>query len=119
MGASDRALQLAGIAASEPARLQAAEDRALAAVTYTDRLRRITDASLCHGWAGLLTVTRTIAADSPATHRFTEPIEQLTRYLATDIAGLPKPGFMEGRAGSQLALEGTNNTGWTRALLID
>lgn len=38
--------------------------------------------------------------------------------LATGIAALPKPGFLEGRAGAQLALDDTDSTGWTRALLI-
>ena len=72
-----RALQLAAIALGDPARQQAAEDSAMAALTDPARLGRITDASLCHGWAGLLTATRAIAADSPAPGRFTACIEQL------------------------------------------
>ncbi len=39
-------------------------------------------------------------------------------HLAAGTAALPKPGFLEGRAGAQLALDGTDSTGWTRALLI-
>src|SRR5580658_8138329 len=46
-----RALQLAAIALGGPARRRAAEDAALAALTDPARLNRITDASLCHGWA--------------------------------------------------------------------
>lgn len=118
-----RALQLAGLALGDPARRQAAEDLALTALTDPARLARITDASLCHGWAGVLTATRAIAADSPAgtpaQGRFAECIHQLGEHLATEIDALPKPGFMEGRAGAQLALDGSNATGWTRALLID
>jgi hypothetical protein len=114
-----RALQLAAISVGNPARRQAAEDTAMAALTDAARLGRIADASLCHGWAGLLTVTKAIAADSPTPDRFAACIEQLSGRLATGITALPKPGFMEGRAGAQLALDGTNTTGWTRALLID
>ncbi|MCG5216555.1 glycoside hydrolase family protein [Streptosporangium soli] len=33
-------------------------------------LGRITDASLCHSWAGLLTITSAIADDSAAPDRF-------------------------------------------------
>lgn len=114
-----RALQLAGIAVGDPARRQAAEDLAMAALTDAARLSLITDASLCHGWAGLLTVARAIAADSRTPHRFAARLRKLHQHLAAGIAVLPKPGLMEGRAGAQLALDGTNATGWTRALLID
>ncbi|TMR89111.1 lanthionine synthetase, partial [Nonomuraea basaltis] len=51
--------------------------------------------------------------------RFAEPIWQTRQRLVTGIASLRKPGFLEGRAGAVLALEGSNMTGWTRALLID
>ena len=113
-----RALQLAAIAVGDPACGKAAEATALAALTDPARMSRITDASLCHGWAGLLTVTRAIAADSPTPELFAEHIQQLAGRLATGVDALPKPGFMEGRAGARLALEGTDTTGWTRALLI-
>ena len=113
-----RALQLAGLAAGNDHRRQAAEDAALAALGDPARLARVTDASLCHGWAGILTVTQAIAADSPAPERFAAPVRLGRDRLATEIAALPKPGFLEGRAGAQLALDGTDSTGWTRALLI-
>ncbi|MEU8246231.1 lanthionine synthetase C family protein [Nonomuraea sp. NPDC048916] len=114
-----RALQLAAIALGDSARRQAAEDIAMAALTDPARIGRITDASLCHGWAGLLTVTRAIAADSSTSGRFTACLEQLSGRLSAGIGALSKPGFMEGRAGAHLALDGTNATGWTRTLLID
>ncbi|MFC4010234.1 lanthionine synthetase C family protein [Nonomuraea purpurea] len=113
-----RTLQLAALALGDDARRQKAEDLAIAALTDPARLSRVTDASLCHGWAGLLTVTTAIAADSPTPGRFAEPIWQTHQRLAAGIAALPKPGFLEGRAGAVLALEGSNMTGWTRALLI-
>lgn len=114
-----RALQLAALAVGDHIRRKAAEEIAMAALGDPARLSRVTDASLCHGWAGLLTVTTAIAADSPAPDRFAASIRQIHQHLAAGIAALPKPGFMEGRAGAQLALEGFNTTGWTCALLID
>lgn len=67
---------------------------------------------------GLLVLTRAVAADSPAPARFTPIIQDLHRRLAADWEHLPKPGFMEGRVGAQLALHATDITGWTRALLL-
>lgn len=113
-----RAQQLASIALSDHARRQAAEDTVATILTDPLRLARITDSTLCHGWAGLLMLTRAVAADSPAPQRFTPIIQDLRLRLATDWQHLPKPGFMEGRAGAQLALHATDTTGWTRALLL-
>jgi class I lanthipeptide synthase len=113
-----RTRQLAAIAQGDPARRLAAEDTVMRALADAARLGRITDASLCHGWAGLLTIARAVAVDSPAPDRFTPLIEDLTTHLAADLDRLSKPGFLEGRAGAHLALNGTNTTGWTRALLI-
>ncbi|MEV0623554.1 lanthionine synthetase C family protein [Nonomuraea sp. NPDC050404] len=113
-----RALQLAALALGDPARAQKAEDIALAALTDAERLDRVSDASLCHGWAGILTVTTALAADSAAPGQYTTSIQHARRQLAAGINDLPKPGFLEGAAGAQLALDGSNATGWTRALLI-
>ncbi|MEV4178462.1 lanthionine synthetase LanC family protein [Nonomuraea sp. NPDC049709] len=113
-----RALQLAALAQRDPARGQQAEDIALAALADTDRLDQVSDASLCHGWAGILTVTTALAADSATPDRFTTSIQHARQRLAAGINELPKPGFLEGRAGAQLALDASNTTGWTSALLI-
>ncbi|MEU2781695.1 lanthionine synthetase C family protein [Streptomyces sp. NPDC007110] len=113
-----RAQQLAALALGDPVRRQAAEDTVEAILTDPLRLARITDSTLCHGWAGLLTLTRAVAADSTSPERFTPIIQDLHRRLAADWEHLPKPGFMEGRAGAQLALKATDATGWTRVLLL-
>lgn len=113
-----RALQLAALALHDPARQHRAENTVLGVLADPACLSRITDATLCHGWAGLLAVTRAVAGDSPAPDRFAPLIDDLTRRLAAELDRLPKPGFLEGRAGAHLALDGTNTTGWTRALLI-
>ncbi|MGW0937767.1 lanthionine synthetase C family protein [Streptomyces sp. NPDC002666] len=113
-----RAQQLAALALNDPARRQAAEDTVETILTDPQQLTRITDSTLCHGWAGLLTLTRAVAADSPDPARFTPIVQDLHRRLAADWEHLPKPGFLEGRAGAQLALHDTGTAGWTRALLL-
>lgn len=50
--------------------------------------------------------------------RFTALAGLARDRLAAAISALPNPGFLEGRAGAQLALECTDSTGWARALLI-
>lgn len=113
-----RAQQLAGISLRDPARRRAAEDTAVRTLTDPTLLGLITDASLCHGWVGLLTVARATADDSNTPDRFAPLIVDLTLRLAASLEQLPKPGFLEGRTGAHLALDGTNKTDWTSALLI-
>ncbi|WP_326645248.1 lanthionine synthetase C family protein [Streptosporangium sp. NBC_01755] len=113
-----RVQQLAALALHDPARQHDAENTVMGTLTNPACLGRITDATLCHGLAGLLSVVRAVAGDSPAPDRFAPLIEELAGHLAADLDRLPKPGFMEGRAGAHLALAGTNTTGWARALLI-
>jgi hypothetical protein len=113
-----RAQQLAALALGDSARRRAAEDTVETILTDPLRLARITDSTLCHGWSGLLMLTRAVAADSPAPARFTSIIQDLRRRLDDDWERLPKPGFMEGRAGAQLALDAADTTGWTRVLLL-
>lgn len=113
-----RAQQLAALALEDTARRQTAEDTVERILTDPLQFARITDSTLCHGWAGLLALARAVAADSPTPERFAPVIQDLRRRLAADWEQLPKPGFMEGRAGAQLALDGTDTTGWTRVLLL-
>ncbi|NUV61352.1 lanthionine synthetase C family protein [Streptomyces sp. CAI-85] len=113
-----RAQQLAALALRDSGRRQVAEDTVASILTDPHQLALITDSTLCHGWAGLLTLTRAVAADSPTPARFAPIVQDLQRRLAANWGHLPKPGFLEGRAGAQLALHGTDTTGWTRALLL-
>lgn len=114
-----RAQQLAALALGDPARRKAAEDSLLHTLTDPGHRATITDATLCHGWAGLVAIARAVAADSPTPERFAPLLGDLHQRLAAQLDELPKPGFMEGRAGAQLALDGTNATNWTSALLIN
>jgi hypothetical protein len=113
-----RTRQLAALALGDDTRRQASEDAAFQALADPARLATVTDASLCHGWAGLLTIARAIADDSPDPGRFTALAVSLNGRLVTSLDHLPKPGFLEGRSGARLALEGADTIGWTRALLI-
>lgn len=113
-----RTQQLAAFALRDRMRQLAAEDSVVHTLSDPALRERITDSSLCHGWAGLLTITRAVAGDSAAPGRFTLLIEDLGRRLADGLGRLAKPGLMEGRAGAHLALDGANTTNWTRALLI-
>ncbi|AKN68743.1 lanthionine synthetase [Streptomyces sp. PBH53] len=113
-----RAQQLAALAMNDPARRRAAEDTLVRTLTDPAHLTLITDATLCHGWAGLVTLARAVATDSPTPERFASLIGDLQQRLAAELDRLSKPGFMEGRSGAQLALHGTNATNWTSVLLI-
>jgi hypothetical protein len=113
-----RAQQLAALALGDTARRQHAEDTLVRTLTDSALLARITDATLCHGWAGLTVLTRAVAADSPVPDRFAPLVGDLAQRLADGLDQLPKPGFMEGRSGAHLALGETNTTNWTSALLI-
>ncbi|MFI0937404.1 lanthionine synthetase C family protein [Streptomyces sp. NPDC021020] len=113
-----RAQQLAGLALADPRRRLAAEDTFVRTLSAPPHLARVTDASLCHGWAGLVTLTRAVAADSPTPERFTRLLDDLLQRLTAELERLTVPGLVEGRAGAQLALDGTDTTGWTKALLI-
>ncbi|MET8577285.1 lanthionine synthetase C family protein [Streptomyces sp. NPDC005012] len=113
-----RAQQLAALTLGDKDRQQAAEDTVVRTLTDPAQLIRVTDSTVCHGWAGLVALARAVAADSPAPERFTPVIDDLRQRLASGLDLLVKPGFMEGRGGARLAHHGTNTTNWTRALLI-
>lgn len=113
-----RTQHLAALALEDASRRLVAEDKLVHTLTDPTYLELITDASLCHGWAGLLTVVRALAVDSSTPQRFVPLINELTTRLTTEVDRLSKPGFLEGRTGAYLALDGTDAIGWTRALLI-
>ncbi|MEU9735174.1 lanthionine synthetase C family protein [Streptomyces sp. NPDC048002] len=113
-----RAQQLAALALGNSARRRAAENSVETILTDPQQLARITDSTLCHGWAGLLTLTRAVAADSSEPARFTPIIQDLHKRLTADWEHLTKPGFLEGRAGAQLALHDPGIADWSRALLL-
>lgn len=132
-----RALQLAGLAVDEPAwgELAVASMRALLS---GDRAGwGIVDASLCHGAAGLLHITTTIAEDSGdpgllaalpglaglVLEYFEEDIPFGFRFHDKEVDAVEdRAGLLEGAAGVALALKrfaGASPSTWDTALLLN
>lgn len=59
-----RALHLAGLATGDPDRTRRAEQALIGCLTDDRQLARLTDTSLCHGWAGLIHTARCAANDA-------------------------------------------------------
>ena len=97
-----RAQQLAGHALRDPSREHIAT-RALAETAYDERqLGQITDAGLCHGWAGLLHAARRVAADVPDLAAWNPALRTLRRRTEDHLARFGPPhhdGLLDGRAG--------------------
>lgn len=119
-----RSLQLAAIATGDPTRRRAAED-AMAACLSDRQLRRITEAGLCHGIAGVYQTAYRAAHDA-GTPAIRQRLTALAAALAQHAA-IARPtaalGLLTGDAGVELALETTRHatpprSGWDACLLI-
>lgn len=120
-----RAVQLAAIAV-EDQRMQSAAEAALAGCAADiHQLKLLTDASLCHGWAGLVQVVRRALADALPGSPLAAALAQVTQRLSSHITTtkpLTRQGLLEGRAGVQLVEyasgKGLPRSGWDRCLLL-
>lgn len=120
-----RAGQLAGIALGDAALQSSYEDALHQCLNDPVQLSKITDTSLCHGWAGVYqTVFR--AADDALTPSLGSLLTSLRKNLISHAcpATAQGPGFLEGDAGCALVLTTafTNEaptTGWDACLLIN
>ncbi|MEV4615252.1 lanthionine synthetase C family protein [Kitasatospora sp. NPDC049258] len=104
-----RAQQLAGIALDDTARQQIAEDALAGCIGDPAQLFDLTDATLCHGWAGLLQTTWRAAADA-RDDRLTRQLPRLRSLMDRYLRGsdqLPGAGLLEGTAGLRLARHST------------
>lgn len=132
-----RSLWLAGHALEEASWRRHGLAALLAALERPGPDWGVHDASLCHGWAGLLQIVTRMAADCPDAG-----LEPAVDYLAVQAlsvfdaaspfgfrqhlpSGVPlsRPGFLEGAAGTALALHGyaqgaPPRTPWEAALLL-
>ncbi|MFC4009295.1 lanthionine synthetase C family protein [Nonomuraea purpurea] len=139
-GGVARALFLAGDALGRPEWRQAAVRALRAALARPWDTWGMVDASLCHGWAGMLHITSRVARESGDT-ALLEAADGLARrvvdafrpqapfgfdYAATDGAEAPldRVGLLEGAAGIALALHchaggEPPSTGWDAALLLN
>ncbi|MFE7751382.1 lanthionine synthetase C family protein [Streptomyces sp. NPDC057428] len=104
-----RARQLAALALGNAPLQHHAEAALVACVTDERQLSRLTDASLCHGWAGLVRTVQRTAADAgpgstlgellPGLHaRMRDHLEQSGLHRSAPRAA----GLMEGAAGIHL-----------------
>lgn len=133
-----RALWLAGHALNETSWRRHGLAALLAALERPGTEWGVHDASLCHGWAGLLRIVTRMAHDCPDAG-----LEPAVDHLAAQTlsafdtdspfgfrqhlpSGAPagRPGFLEGAAGTALALHGyargaPPRTPWETALLLN
>ncbi|MEU1674678.1 lanthionine synthetase C family protein [Streptomyces roseifaciens] len=133
-----RALWLAGHALEEPSWQQQGLAALLAALERPGADWGVHDASLCHGWAGLLQIVTRMAHSCPDAG-----LESAVDHLAAQAlnafdtaapfgfrqhlpSGGPvsRPGFLEGASGTALALHGyaraaLPRTPWDAALLLN
>ncbi|WP_108987709.1 lanthionine synthetase C family protein [Streptomyces coelicoflavus] len=121
-----RALQLAAFALHDDAARHLAERAAFQSVTDPRQTGQITDASVCHGWAGLLLATARIASDA-ALHDLTGVLPTLHARLDSAVARNEAPedaGLLTGNAGVLLAKHTLNTAhplaqGWETCLLLN
>jgi len=91
-----------------------------ACLTDPSQLARITDHSLCHGWAGLFQATLRAASDAPDLARH---LPALSQRLLTPGPAHAETGLLEGDTGLGLALSAAGArqlpaTGWDALLLL-
>jgi class I lanthipeptide synthase len=118
-----RALQSAALATGDPGLRQTAEQALAACITDPAQLSQLTDASLCHGWAGLLHTARCAAADAadPALFDLDLLDRELRKFLRTN--GMPRQmGLLTGSTGIQLVIENPGHrappaSAWDHCLL--
>lgn len=120
-----RAQQLAALVTRDPGRQQIAERALAGCLSDPVQLRRITDPSICHGWAGVFQTAWRAARDA-----LTPQISASLPYLTDVLARLGRPGqgegrgLLEGDAGLALALHTAMHSsapisGWDACLLIN
>ncbi|MGI5269162.1 lanthionine synthetase C family protein [Nonomuraea sp. CA-218870] len=133
-----RALQLAGMALGRPDWCRFAVEALRGTLALPEEQHGVQDAGLCHGWAGLLHLTRLVARDADdaelagAADRLAvraldlyDPQAPFGFRAATQRHGtsVDLPGFLEGATGIALALHAyagdrPAESGWDAALLV-
>jgi hypothetical protein len=110
-----RAQQLAALALGDLTRQHLTEQAFNSCVNDAAQISQLTDRSLCHGTAGLLTVARRIAGDA-LTPIALPPLWRL--HHQTAAAADEPAGFLEGAAGAALAAATTAAASWDACLLL-
>lgn len=121
-----RAQQLAGLALGDLERVRVAE-RALAGCVLDRQVTGLlTDASLCHGWAGVVQTLRRAASDALSPQPLRTALRKARRGMEDHLARAGPPasgGLLEGTSGIQLAQNDLPRTGreppaWDACLLL-
>ncbi|MGH3692884.1 MAG: lanthionine synthetase C family protein [Pseudonocardiaceae bacterium] len=117
--------QLASIATGDERRQQMYEETLVRCLEDPAQQARITDGGLCHGWAGVYETVWHAAHDA-ASSALADHLPRLAENLGrrTHPGTTAGPGFLEGDAGTALALHtAVHNvapiSGWDACLLID
>jgi len=124
-----RAQQIAALVLADPRRQRRAEEALIGCVTDDRQLSQLSDASLCHGWAGLL--QSAWHADTDAGGKLAEHLPYLRTRMEDHLHrhGMPVHngvlnGLLEGTAGIRLVQHTTAEndpsvTRWDACLLLD
>lgn len=119
-----RAQQLAAIATGDTPRQRHAEAALSACLADPAQLGQVTDASLCHGWAGIYQTAARAASDALTPHisgHLPSLAAQLTNHA--HAAQCQRDGLLEGKTGFALALHTAAHgpppiPGWDTCLMI-
>ncbi len=121
-----RAQQLAGLALGDQERMRTAE-RALAGCVLDQQVTGLlADASLCHGWAGVVQALWRAASDALSPQPLQAALREARRGMEDHLARAGPPassGLLEGTSGIQLAQNDLPRTGgeppaWDACLLL-
>ncbi|MDT3443609.1 MULTISPECIES: lanthionine synthetase C family protein [unclassified Pseudofrankia] len=121
-----RAQHLAALAVGDQQRARGAARALAGCLTDERQLAHLTDAGLCHGWAGLLLTARRTAADTD-TDELAAAVSAAETRMHSHLHDQGQPageGLLDGAAGIALANAAMDATavpalpGWERCLLI-
>ena len=120
-----RAQQLAGLALGDRERMRAAEHALAGCVLDQQVTGLLTDASLCHGWAGLVQALWRAAGDALDPGPLRAALREARRGMEDHLARAGPPacsGLLEGTSGIQLAQNDLPRAGeppaWDACLLL-
>ncbi|MGH4017765.1 MAG: lanthionine synthetase LanC family protein [Pseudonocardiaceae bacterium] len=120
-----RAQQLAALAVGDRQRQRCAEDALASCLADEEQLAQLSDASLCHGWAGLVQTSRRAAADADPDSELAALLSHLQARFEQHLHHQQLPaqdGMLEGAAGIALtqhtAAEHASPTSWWDACLL-
>jgi hypothetical protein len=121
-----RAQQLAGLALGDQERMRVAEHALAGCVLDREVTGLLTDASLCHGWAGVVQTLWRAASDALSPQPLRTALREARRGMEDHLARAGPPasgGLLEGTSGIQLAQNDLPRTGgeppaWDACLLL-